>query len=99
MEWLAAGMKNSRQGLFATAVADGNLDETLDIKSRDEVGTLAEALRNMVARLKDMIRTTEEKERHALSEAERARKAVAVEKLAHRGHHLHGEDQRPAGLR
>ena len=63
--------------IFAAAVAEGNLDETLDIKSRDEVGTLADALRNMVARLKDMIRTTEEKERHALSEAERAQKAVA----------------------
>ena len=44
--------------VFAAAVAEGNLDETLDIKTRDEVGTLADALRNMVARLKDMIRTT-----------------------------------------
>ena len=63
--------------VFAAAVAEGNLDETLDIRSRDEVGTLADALRNMVARLKEMIRTTEEKERHALAEAERAQKAVA----------------------
>ena len=63
--------------VFATAVAEGDLEETLDITSRDEVGTLADALRNMVARLKEMIRTTEEKERHALAEAERAQKAVA----------------------
>ena len=63
--------------IFATAVAEGNLDETLDIKTKDEVGTLADALRNMVARLKEMIRTTEEKERHALAEAERAQQAVA----------------------
>ena len=63
--------------VFATAVAGGNLDENLDIKSKDEVGTLADALRNMVARLKDMIRTTEEKERQAHAEAERAQKAVA----------------------
>ena len=63
--------------VFAAAVAEGNLDETLDIRSRDEVGTLADALRNMVARLKEMIRTTEEKKRHALAEAERAQKAVA----------------------
>ena len=63
--------------VFAAAVAEGNLDETLDIRSRDEVGTLADALRNMVARLKEMIRTTEEKERHAHAEAERAQKAVA----------------------
>lgn len=62
---------------FASAVADGKLEETLDIHSRDEVGTLADALRNMVARLKDMIRTTEEKERDAQAEADRARKAVA----------------------
>lgn len=60
--------------VFATAVAGGNLDENLDIKSKDEVGTLADALRNMVARLKDMIRTTEEKERQAHAEAERAQK-------------------------
>ena len=63
--------------VFATAVAEGNLDETLDIKTKDEVGTLADALRNMVTRLKEMIRTTEEKERHALAEAERAQLAVA----------------------
>ena len=63
--------------VFATAVAGGNLDETLDIRSRDEVGVLADALRHMVARLKEMLRTTEEKERHALAEAERARTAVA----------------------
>ena len=62
---------------FAAAVAGGNLDETLNIQSRDEVGALADALRNMVARLKDMIRTTEEKEHDAQAEAERARKAVA----------------------
>ena len=62
---------------FASAVAGGNLDETLHIQSRDEVGTLADALRNMVAQLKNMIHTTEEKERDAQAEAERARKAVA----------------------
>lgn len=62
---------------FSTAVAEGNLDETLDVYQTDEVGVLAESLRTMVAKLKEMILETEEKEKIATKEAERARKAVA----------------------
>lgn len=62
---------------FATAVAEGNLDETLDVYQKDEVGILAESLRTMVAKLKEMILETEKKEKLATKEAERARAAVA----------------------
>ena len=62
---------------FAATVSEGRLDETLNVRSRDEVGVLADALRTMVGRLKEMITTTEEKEMLAIQEAERARKAVA----------------------
>jgi HAMP domain-containing protein len=50
---------------FAAAVSEGRLDETLDINRSDEVGVLAEALRTMVARLKEMITGTERARRHA----------------------------------
>ena len=62
---------------FAASVSAGRLDETLNVRSRDEVGVLADALRTMVNRLKEMISTTAEKEKIAVQEAERARKAVA----------------------
>ncbi len=62
---------------FAAAVADGDLDKTLDVQQNDEVGVLAEALRTMVGKLKDMIRDTEEKSKLAEQEAERARAAMA----------------------
>ncbi|MBB5143598.1 methyl-accepting chemotaxis protein [Desulfovibrio intestinalis] len=62
---------------FAASISEGKLDENLDVRSRDEVGVLADALRTMVNRLKEMITTTEEKEKLAIQEAERARKAVS----------------------
>ncbi|WP_320006647.1 methyl-accepting chemotaxis protein [Maridesulfovibrio sp.] len=62
---------------FAAAVADGDLDKTLDMRRNDEVGVLAEALRTMVGKLKAMLRDTEEKSRLAEAEAERARAAVS----------------------
>jgi methyl-accepting chemotaxis protein len=48
------------------------------------VGVLAEALRTMVARLKEMITETEQKERAATQEAERARKATEQAEEARR---------------
>ncbi len=38
---------------FASAVADGNLDRPLEVYRNDEIGTLADALRGMVAKLKE----------------------------------------------
>lgn len=61
---------------FATAVSEGNLDERIDIQRKDEIGSLVDALRTMVARLKEMILETEKKEQVALEEADKARKAV-----------------------
>lgn len=41
---------------FAEAVAGGELDRSLDIRSGDEVGMLASALRHMVGNLREMDR-------------------------------------------
>jgi len=38
---------------FAKAVAAGDLDQTLDINQKDEIGVLADALRTMVGNLRD----------------------------------------------
>ena len=53
--------------VFAQAVAQGSLNETLAVQSRDEVGKLADALRAMVEALKAKIA-------EATSQAEQARK-------------------------
>ncbi len=62
---------------FASAVAEGNLDNTLTVRRGDEIGTLADALRTMVTRLKEMILTAEQKSAEALEQTEKARAAVA----------------------
>lgn len=69
---------------FAGMVAAGNLDRTLDIHQKDEVGRLADALNSMVGtlsqRIRDAAAATEEAQRRqaeatrAMSEAEKARK-------------------------
>jgi methyl-accepting chemotaxis protein len=40
---------------FAQAVAAGDLNQTLEVKTKDEVGDLANALNTMVTNLKDMV--------------------------------------------
>lgn len=40
---------------FAEAVANGDLTATIDVNQKDEVGALAQALRNMVTRLRDIV--------------------------------------------
>ncbi|WP_028575010.1 methyl-accepting chemotaxis protein [Desulfonatronovibrio hydrogenovorans] len=57
---------------FASRVADGNLDETLEIKNKDEIGVLARALNKMVANLKDRIKEARAKTEEALRESEKA---------------------------
>lgn len=69
---------------FAGMVAAGNLDRTLDIHQKDEVGRLADALNSMVGtlshRIRDAASATEEAQRRqeqatqAMREAEEARK-------------------------
>lgn len=61
-----------RQGVdFASALAGGQLDKTLNIRRNDELGTLAMALNSMVTTLREKIKEAEELARHAqVSEAE-----------------------------
>ena len=69
---------------FATAVAGGDLEQDLDVHGADEIGTLADALRAMVANLKGLIAEAEDKSRHAAEEATRAREATTQAEEARR---------------
>jgi len=61
---------------FATDVAEGELDKTLTVASRDETATLAKSLNVLVANLKSMIEAANEKSRIAAEETEKARVAT-----------------------
>ncbi len=61
---------------FARRVADGELEYTLAIDQKDEVGILAQAMNKMVANLKDKIAEADGKSREAAAEAEKARRAM-----------------------
>ncbi len=54
---------------FASHVAQGRLDEQLEIKNKDEIGTLAQALKTMVANLKAKIQEAETKTKEAEQKA------------------------------
>nr|MDA3951007.1 HAMP domain-containing protein [Spirochaeta sp.] len=41
---------------FATELSNGNLNATLDVDQKDEIGDLAQALKNMSTRLRDIVR-------------------------------------------
>ena len=56
---------------YAAAVSQGALDTPLDIRREDEVGVLAQALRDMVGALTNMIAVAEQKTREAELLAER----------------------------
>ncbi len=62
---------------FASAVAGGDLDNTLAVRRSDEIGVLADALRRMVENLKGMIATADEKTEEARRQTEKAGVAVA----------------------
>jgi methyl-accepting chemotaxis protein len=78
---------------FARSVAGGDLDARLDVTGRDEIGELADALRRMMASLKDNIAAALHKGDEAAVEAEKARAAMeqaeahrqAAEKARHEG--------------
>ena len=77
--WLLTGgiVRPIRKAVtFAEAVAEGNLDEHLDVNQADEIGVLAKALEVMVVKLKEMIGQAEEKSKQAAVEAERANVAM-----------------------
>lgn len=61
---------------FADRITQGNLSEELRVNQRDEVGTLANALRQMVANLKLKIQDATDKSQEAEQEAARARQAM-----------------------
>lgn len=61
---------------FAEAVAGGDLDRELDIRSSDETGRLAEALRTMVASLKANIAEAQQKSAQAQKATEEAKIAM-----------------------
>ena len=61
---------------YAEDVANGNLDGVLNIKTRDEVGVLAEALTTMVQKLKAMIMETGQKSKEAEAQAQKAVQAM-----------------------
>ncbi len=60
---------------YASNVAGGNLDDTLDLAQRNEIGKLADSLRTMVTSLKGKISEADEKTRMANEESARAAKA------------------------
>ena len=67
---------------YAGDVAQGNLDGTLTVATRDEVGTLSRALNVMVAKLKKEIRETEIKSEEASTQAQKAMDAMREAGLA-----------------
>ncbi|GAB6038938.1 methyl-accepting chemotaxis protein [Fundidesulfovibrio butyratiphilus] len=62
---------------FADHVARGELDKKLEVHRSDEIGTLADALRAMVAAIKAKMGEAERKTQEASVEAERAKAARA----------------------
>jgi methyl-accepting chemotaxis protein len=63
---------------YASELASGRLDGTLDVTSRDEVGVLADALRAMVASLKEKIAETTNESERAAGETAKAQEALAI---------------------
>ncbi|MEZ0575046.1 methyl-accepting chemotaxis protein [Halodesulfovibrio aestuarii] len=61
---------------FAEGIAQGSLDQVLDIDRSDEIGTLAGALTKMATNLRQMIATAEQKTAEAEQESQRAHVAM-----------------------
>ena len=68
--------------VFATKVADGDLNQTLDIHQKDEAGQLALAMSKMVSNLKQKISEAEQKSKEADHESERAKIAMSEAEAA-----------------
>ncbi|WP_243360704.1 methyl-accepting chemotaxis protein [Fundidesulfovibrio terrae] len=73
---------------FAGAVALGDLERTLTIARKDEIGRLSHSLTVMVGKLKEMIETSNIKTREAEKQAEIARVATAQADEARAGAEL-----------
>jgi methyl-accepting chemotaxis protein len=61
---------------FAVSVAGGNLNETLVVKNKDEIGTLADARRRMLDYLQAKILESEEKTKEAEEQAKKSQIAT-----------------------
>ncbi len=61
---------------FARQVAQGNLDERLNIHQKNEIGVLADALRTMVDNLKSKINEAEARSSEAVEQSSRAQEAM-----------------------
>lgn len=66
-----------RTQAFAQAVAGGDLERELDVRSRDETGMLADDLRSMVVSLKQNIAEARRKSEEAQKATEEAREAMS----------------------
>ena len=74
VNWVVSSL--NKGVVFAQGVASGNLDQTLDINSNDELGNLSNALRGMLVSLRSMIKTSEEKTKEAEEHSRLATVAV-----------------------
>ncbi len=79
---------------YAQKVAEGNLDDTLNVKSNDEVGLLAEALGKMVESLRKIIAQAEAKTKEAELQAQAASEATEQAEQAKQ----HAEKARQEGM-
>ncbi len=73
-----------RLEIFASSVAEGHLDESLNLVQRNEIGKLADSLRSMVTSLKEKISEADEKTRLAEVESTRAAQACVDATEAHK---------------
>lgn len=67
---------------YAQAVAQGDLERTFSVSSRDEVGLLAAALSSMVGSLKTKIAEAEQKSLEAEEQSQKAQEAMIEAKAA-----------------
>ncbi len=85
VSWFAARALVSpivRTTRFASAVAMGNLDEQLEVRSHDETGELASSLRSMVRTLKEKIFEAERNTELAATETRKAQEAMQAAQKA-----------------
>ena len=73
-----------RTQAFASDVADGHLDRTLDVNTNDETGMLADSLRTMLESLKRTMKASEEKSREAEARGREATEAMKAAQEAQR---------------
>lgn len=70
--------------MVAHAIAEGNLDTKVNVRSDDEIGSLGESLNTMAQKLKETMRKAEQKSEEAEREAEACRHASEVAEEAAR---------------